>query len=209
MHPRIILEYHGINGDLETKSIELGSLDPETDVDALVKKLVREEGLISESNKEALQKMIFKLMDKIKDQESQRFELVQILRGHLLPLTSCSFNKSCSKILTASFDRSCRVWDVFGEELLTLEGHDGPVNAAEPGKAKGMKRGAETCGNHRSQLVFGGRSRSVKWLMDPLGCLVGSTRGERRGERSGPPSQRTAFGHSVTHLELECEPSSG
>ena len=25
--------------------------------------------------------MIFKLMDKIKDQESQRFELVQILRG--------------------------------------------------------------------------------------------------------------------------------
>ncbi|CAK9105989.1 unnamed protein product [Durusdinium trenchii] len=130
MHPRIILEYHGINGDLETKSIELGSLDPETDVDALVKKLVREEGLISESNKEALQKMIFKLMDKIKDQESQRFELVQILRGHLLPLTSCSFNKSCSKILTASFDRSCRVWDVFGEELLTLEGHDGPVNAA-------------------------------------------------------------------------------
>lgn len=51
MHPRIILEYHGINGDLETKSIELGSLDPETDVDALVKKLVREEGLISESNK--------------------------------------------------------------------------------------------------------------------------------------------------------------
>ncbi|CAK9107039.1 unnamed protein product [Durusdinium trenchii] len=128
--PGIILEYHGINGDLETKSIELGSLDPETDVDALVKKLVREEGLISESNKEALQKMIFKLMDKIKDQESQRFELVQILRGHLLPLTSCSFNKSCSKILTASFDRSCRVWDVFGEELLTLEGHDGPVNAA-------------------------------------------------------------------------------
>ena len=49
---RIILEYRARNGDLETKTIDLLDLAPNTEVDGLVKKLVREEPLIAESTKD-------------------------------------------------------------------------------------------------------------------------------------------------------------
>lgn len=128
--PGIILEYHARNGDLETKSIDLLDLAPTTEVDGLVKRLVREEPLLSDSTKDTLQKMITKLIEKGADQSSQRFTLYKILRGHQLPLTSCAFNKSGSKVITGSFDRSCRVWDTSsGEELLALNGHSDLIYA--------------------------------------------------------------------------------
>eukprot|EP00438_Fugacium_kawagutii_P003107 Skav210389 [mRNA] locus=scaffold1526:354096:357644:+ [translate_table: standard] len=169
---RIILEYHARNGDLETKCIDLLDLTPATEVEALVKKLVREEPLMScESTKDARRThnvgpvpgghlakdvsrpesarsvramlrfrgfirfnrpksqasvrdgvliptldpnfsgtldidstgsppRIFKLIEKGTDSGAQRFGLFKILRGHQLPLTSCLFNKSGSKIIT-------------------------------------------------------------------------------------------------------------
>jgi len=128
--PGIILEYHGISGDLETKTIDLLDLAPTTEVDSLVKKILSEEPLIHESTKDTLQKMIFKLMEKGSDSGSQRFTLFKILRGHELPLTSCIFSKAGSKIITGSFDRSCRVWETMtGEELLVLNGHSGLIFA--------------------------------------------------------------------------------
>ena len=63
-------------------------------------------------------------------QDSQRFYLFKILRAHILPLTNCAFNKSGSKFITGSYDRTCRVWDTLsGEELLTLDGHKNVVYA--------------------------------------------------------------------------------
>jgi len=128
--PGIILEYHARNGDLETKTIDLLDLAPNTEVDPLVKQIVRDEPLIPESIKDTLQKMIFKLIEKGTDSASQRFTLYKVLRGHQLPLTSCLFNKSGSKVITGSFDRSCRAWDTLtGEELLVLNGHNDLIYA--------------------------------------------------------------------------------
>ena len=40
------------------------------------------------------------------------------------------FNKSGSRFITGSYDRTCKVWDtVSGEEILTLEGHRNVVYA--------------------------------------------------------------------------------
>lgn len=41
-----------------------------------------------------------------------------------------AFNKSGSRFITGSYDRTCKVWDTAsGEELLTLEGHRNVVYA--------------------------------------------------------------------------------
>eukprot|EP00435_Cladocopium_sp_Y103_P057340 s439_g19.t1 len=128
--PGIVLEYQRRNGDLETKCIDLLNLTPETDVEVLINQIVFEEPLISENKKDTLRGMIFKLMEKIDNKDSQRFYLFKILRAHILPLTNCAFNKSGSKFITGSYDRTCRVWDTLsGEELLTLDGHKNVVYA--------------------------------------------------------------------------------
>mmetsp|Transcript_3018 Transcript_3018/g.3510 ORF Transcript_3018/g.3510 Transcript_3018/m.3510 type:complete len:171 (-) Transcript_3018:38-550(-) len=128
--PGIVLEYQRRNGDIETKSIDLLNLTPDTDVEVLLNQIVFEEPLISENKKDTLRKMIYKLIDKIDNKDSQRFYLFKILRAHILPLTNCAFNKSGSKFITGSYDRTCRVWDTLsGEELLTLDGHKNVVYA--------------------------------------------------------------------------------
>merc|ERR1719188_2641172 len=89
-----------------------------------------EEPLISAGKKDALRKMIYKLMEKLDNRDNQRFFLFKILRAHILPLTNCAFNKGGSRFITGSYDRTCRVWDTLsGEELLTLDGHKNVVYA--------------------------------------------------------------------------------
>ncbi|PWA20176.1 hypothetical protein CCH79_00003685 [Gambusia affinis] len=52
------------------------------------------------------------------------------LKAHILPLTNIAFNKSGSRFITGSYDRTCRVWDTAsGTELHTLEGHRNVVYA--------------------------------------------------------------------------------
>jgi dynein assembly factor with WDR repeat domains 1 len=36
---------------------------------------------------------------------------VKKLKGHVLPLTNCCFNKNGDKFLTGSYDRTCKLWD--------------------------------------------------------------------------------------------------
>jgi len=58
------------------------------------------------------------------------FNLVKVLRAHILPLTNCAFNKSGDRFITGSYDRTCKVWDTHsGEEVHTLEGHKNVVYA--------------------------------------------------------------------------------
>ncbi|KAF4744417.1 Dynein assembly factor with WDR repeat domains 1 [Perkinsus olseni] len=129
--PGIILEYQRRNGDIETKSVDLLTLSPESDVDALVDQIILEEPLLSDSKKDVVRKMIYKLMDKLDGHNrSRKFYLYKILRAHILPLTNCAFNKSGSKFITGSYDRTCRVWDTMtGDELVSLEGHRNVVYA--------------------------------------------------------------------------------
>jgi hypothetical protein len=127
--PGIILEFEQA-GELKTKSVDLLTLTPETDVEVLVNQVVRTEPLISENRKPQVRKLIQKLVEKIESQENQNFYLFKILRAHILPLTNCAFNKSGDRFITGSYDRTCKLWNTLtGEELLTLEGHKNVVYA--------------------------------------------------------------------------------
>lgn len=126
--PGIILEYLRKSGEVETKSIDLLNLTPETDIDCLIDQILLEEPLISESRKPQLKKLIEKLIEKQLENKRQEFTLFKVLRAHLLPLTNCAFNKSGDKFITGSYDRTCKVWDtVTGQELLSLDEHSNVV----------------------------------------------------------------------------------
>lgn len=50
--------------------------------------------------------------------------LYKQLKGHILPLTNCAFNKNGDYFITGSYDRTCKMWETqSGQEMLTLEGH--------------------------------------------------------------------------------------
>ena len=50
------------------------------------------------------------------------------LRGHGLGVSSAVFSPDGTKVVTASHDRTARIWDVAsGRELLKLEGHTGEL----------------------------------------------------------------------------------
>ncbi|GMI43904.1 hypothetical protein TeGR_g5247, partial [Tetraparma gracilis] len=105
-------------------------LTPDTDVEVLCNQIVFEEPLISEKKKPQLRRLIYKLIEKLEQKESNDFYLFKILRAHILPLTNCAFNKSGDKFITGSYDRTCKVWNtITGDELLTLEGHRNVVYA--------------------------------------------------------------------------------
>ena len=43
-------------------------------------------------------------------------------------MTNCGFNKNGDKIITGSYDRTCKIWETATGELLhTLEGHKNAV----------------------------------------------------------------------------------
>lgn len=124
------MEYQRRSGDLETKSIDLLNLTPETDVEVLINQIVFEEPLIGDQKKTTIRKLIYKLIDKLDDKDDQRFSLHKILRAHILPLTNCAFNKSGNRFITGSYDRTCRLFDTeAGDEKLVLEGHKNVVYA--------------------------------------------------------------------------------
>ena len=64
--------------------------------------------------------------------------LYKILRAHILPLTNVSFDPSGERVITSSYDRTCKVWSTqSGEELLCLEGHKNVVYSSSFSKPDG------------------------------------------------------------------------
>ena len=54
--------------------------------------------------------------------------MVKKLKGHVLPLTNCCFNKNGDKFITGSYDRTCKLWDTTTGNLIhSLEGHKNAV----------------------------------------------------------------------------------
>jgi WD40 repeat protein len=53
-----------------------------------------------------------------------------ILKGHTDSVISAVFAPDSGRILTASYDKTARLWDRDGEPLAVLEGHTGAVNSA-------------------------------------------------------------------------------
>ncbi len=54
----IVLEFCRKSGDIETKSIDLLNLTPDTDIDVLIDQIIAEEPLITENKRPTLQKLI-------------------------------------------------------------------------------------------------------------------------------------------------------
>lgn len=42
--------------------------------------------------------------------KSEGYDLSKSLKAHKQPLTNCMFNKYGDKFLTASYDRTCKLW---------------------------------------------------------------------------------------------------
>ncbi|XP_055752025.1 dynein assembly factor with WDR repeat domains 1 isoform X3 [Salvelinus fontinalis] len=127
--PGIILEYEK-GGALKTKSIDLLDLSPETDTEELISEIRKSEPLITASRVDQVKLLILRLQEKLGQQDNRRFYLFKALQAHILPLTNVAFNKSGSRFITGSYDRTCKIWDTAsGEELHTLEGHRNVVYA--------------------------------------------------------------------------------
>ncbi|KAL4648508.1 dynein assembly factor with WDR repeat domains 1 isoform X1 [Arapaima gigas] len=127
--PGIMLEYEKA-GELKTKSIDLLDLSPNTDSEKLAAAIQETEPLITASRTAQLRQLICRLQDKLSQQDNDRFYLFKTLQAHILPLTNVAFNKSGTRFITGSYDRTCKIWDtISGEELHTLEGHRNVVYA--------------------------------------------------------------------------------
>jgi WD40 repeat protein len=58
-------------------------------------------------------------------------KILHELKGHEAPLTSIAFSPDGKKLVSASYDKTARIWDVAsGKELKKLEGHTGFVLSA-------------------------------------------------------------------------------
>ncbi|MHC5721506.1 MAG: WD40 repeat domain-containing protein, partial [Nostoc sp.] len=49
------------------------------------------------------------------------------LKGHTSVVISASFSPDGKRIVTASYDKTARVWDISGKQLAELQGHTGSV----------------------------------------------------------------------------------
>lgn len=127
----IILEYtEGKTGQAVHKTLDLLDLSPQTDLDALADIIISQEPMIRPKRKPRIIAILENLVEKLQSGNDSKFVLKNDLHAHILPLTNCAFNKSGSKFITGSYDRTCRVWDTAsGECLLKLDGHMNVVYA--------------------------------------------------------------------------------
>ena len=59
-----------------------------------------------------------------------RSRAIAVLRGHTGGVSRALFSPDGSRIVTASRDRTARLWDAEGRAVAALRGHDGPVYSA-------------------------------------------------------------------------------
>ena len=53
-----------------------------------------------------------------------KFNLVRVIKAHMLPITNVAFNKMSTMFCTGSYDRTCKVFDTnSGREIHSLEGN--------------------------------------------------------------------------------------
>lgn len=127
--------------ELIFKHIDLIHLSSTTDIHELADDIITNEPILTESKKLHIISLLQKLQSKLSsDDIANDFFLFKILRGHILPLTNCAFNKNGDKFITGSYDTTCKIWDTMtGDELLSLEGHKNVVYAIAFNKPFGDK----------------------------------------------------------------------
>ncbi len=128
--PGIILEYEFRDKSKKAKEIDILELNEFTDLGSLANRIADDEHLNSIGKRNQLRTILTKLREKTIDREYREFKLFKELGSHKFPLTDCAFNKPGDKFVTASHDRTARLFDTFtGSELLTLDGHRNVVIA--------------------------------------------------------------------------------
>lgn len=124
--PGIIVEFQRKCGDVGTRTIDLVDLSASSEVEKVVAHVLAEETrLLSSRHKPVLMKLVIRLIDKLNSVRVSeiKFESIITQSTHILPMTNCALNKDGSRFATASYDRTCKVWDSFtGAEQVSLEG---------------------------------------------------------------------------------------
>ena len=127
--PGLIMEVQHKSGDTRTRTIDLFHISaPDADVEAIASNVVEQESpLLTKKHKAVLMRLIVRLMDKQRILTSDiRYELIKVQPTHILPLTNCAWSKDGSQFITASYDRTCKVWNSWGnggtDPILVLDG---------------------------------------------------------------------------------------
>ncbi|OAF71105.1 Outer row dynein assembly protein 16, partial [Intoshia linei] len=138
--PGILLEYTQ-QGNLHTRKLELPTLKAESNINEVVDEISNKEPLINDANTSQIKLLIKRLQSKIaKIKYDNKYTQHKILKTHLLPVTSVSFNKPGSKFITSSYDRTCCIWNTEDGKLLnSLEGHGSVVYKAKFNNPYGNK----------------------------------------------------------------------
>ncbi|KAG1673063.1 hypothetical protein FOA52_013132 [Chlamydomonas sp. UWO 241] len=118
------------------KPIDLLDLTPEVDIEVLLSQIIRQEPLISENRRPALRQLVERLISKMAETQHHSFTLFKVwdtytgedlytLEGHKNVVYAIAFNNPYGdKIVTGSFDKTCKLWDAYtGQLYYTLKGH--------------------------------------------------------------------------------------
>lgn len=131
--PGIIIEYEDENASIYHKSIDLLNLNRETDLDFLASEIILEEPLLdrgpSKLRRPQLKYLLSTLQKKVRAaMKPQNFSLYSTIEAHLLPITSGEIDKYGTRIITSSYDRTAKMFDLnTGKELMCFEGHSNVV----------------------------------------------------------------------------------
>ncbi|KAJ3108222.1 Dynein assembly factor with WDR repeat domains 1 [Phlyctochytrium planicorne] len=123
----IIIETKEVN-EVHSRTVDILDLTPTSDSWEIAKRLVREEKIASESRVETICSLVQRLKKKISQTSPSIYHLNRKVYTHALPITNFAINKDGSRLITASYDRSCKIWDSkTGKELASLSGHQNVV----------------------------------------------------------------------------------
>lgn len=127
--PGLAFNYIRNNNMEETKCIDVFDLTGNSELDDVIRLLKkREPTIITKDVLPQVRELLEKIQNKLKEPPKNKFYLYKTLHAHILPLTNVDFDRSGTKCITGSYDRTCRVWNVeSGMETNVLKGHENVV----------------------------------------------------------------------------------
>ena len=129
--PGILVESAARNGTLTHSAIDLPTLTQHTDIDALIQQVADANRVIRDAHHQQIRTLIQRLQTlQPHNDTSPCPQHVNTIRAHSLPLTNIAFNKSGSKFVTASYDRTAKIFDTATATMThALTGHRNVVYA--------------------------------------------------------------------------------
>lgn len=127
--PGLAFNYLRNNNTEETKCIDVFDLTANSDLDEVIRLLKkREPQILTKDVLPQVRELLDKMQNKLKEPPKNKFYLYKTLHAHILPLTNVDFDRSGTRCITGSYDRTCRLWNVeSGSEITVLKGHENVV----------------------------------------------------------------------------------